>query len=200
MKAAIVLNSQAPIADIKEDVIIAADRGYILALEQNKTPTIVIGDFDSSNIPENLKIIKLNVEKDNTDGEACIDWAKDNGFNEITIYGITSGRIDHQLANISLLAYGDKLGLRVVGEDRDCRILYLKKGKYSFDMDINQEFSIFPFDGTAIIDNGIGCKYPINNLKLLSYLGGRAISNKALNNNKVSFDVIDGSVLLIINK
>ena len=140
MKAAIVLNSQAPIADIKEDVIIAADRGYILALEQNKTPTIVIGDFDSSNIPENLKTIKLNVEKDNTDGEACIDWAKDNGFNEITIYGITSGRIDHQLANISLLAYGNKLGLKVVGDDRDCRLLYLKKGKYSFDLNINHPY------------------------------------------------------------
>ncbi len=199
MKAAIVLNSKAPIADIKEDVIIAADKGYILALEQNKTPAIVIGDFDSSKIPENLKIIKLNVEKDNTDGEACIKWAYDNDYDEITIYGITSGRIDHQLANISLLAYGDKLGLKVIGEDKDCRILYLKKGKYSFDMNINQEFSIFPFSGDAVIDNGIGCKYPINNLKLIPYLGGRAISNKALNN-KVSFDVIDGSVLLIINK
>ena len=59
MRAAIVLNSN-NIANIEEDYIIAADAGYTHVLAQGKTPNVVIGDFDSSSMPEDLKVINLD--------------------------------------------------------------------------------------------------------------------------------------------
>lgn len=198
MRAAIVLNSQ-NIADIEEDYIIAADAGYKHVLAQGKTPNVVIGDFDSSEIPQGLNIIKLNIEKDDTDGQAAIRYAKENNINEVVIYGVGGGRVDHQLCNLSLLAEAHQLGIDARAKEVDADIYYKEIGKVSFNANIGATFSIIAFGNSVTITDGVNTKYPIDKLTISKFNLGRAISNQALGN-KVSFEILDGAALIFVYK
>ena len=53
--------------------IIAADSGYLKCIKINVIPDLIIGDFDSSPIPDvNTEIMKLPAEKDDTDTFYCV--------------------------------------------------------------------------------------------------------------------------------
>ncbi|NPV78687.1 MAG: thiamine diphosphokinase [Firmicutes bacterium] len=93
-----------------DDFIICADGGSEIAEVLGLVPQIIIGDFDSTG-PEILeswrqkgvKILTYPAEKDKTDTELAADYALDLGFKRIIFLGALGGRIDHALANITLL-------------------------------------------------------------------------------------------------
>ena len=197
MKAAIILNSPTRNRHIDEEVVIAADKGYEFALKQGIIPEIVIGDFDSSTMPTNLNVLKLNVEKNETDGQEALAYAIKKGYDEIAIYGISGGRLDHEMGNLSLLKSGEEQGVSMVGKEYDVDIYFKSKGKYAFKTQKGKEFSIITFMEDSIISNGIGVKYPIDNLRLSSNSLGRAISNVAIKD-EISFEVLEGGVLIFL--
>ena len=197
MRCAIVLNSKGNIAQINEEFIIAADAGYEEVLKQGKKPNIIIGDFDSSSMPKDLDVIKLNIEKDDTDGQACIEYAYERGFKEVVIYGVSGGRLDHELCNLSLLVKAHKLNMSAIAKEPNLTILYKEAGNVSFDIKKGATFSIIAFGGDLEITNGRNTKYPINNLIISNEELGRSVSNIALED-KVSFDVIKGGCLVFI--
>ncbi|MCI7401191.1 MAG: thiamine diphosphokinase [Christensenella sp.] len=197
MKAAIILNSPNLNRHIDEEVVIAADKGYEFALKQGIIPDIVIGDFDSSAIPTNLNVLKLNVEKNETDGQEALAYAIKKGYDEIAIYGISGGRLDHEMGNLSLLKSGEEQGVSMVGKEYDVDIYFKSKGKYAFKTQKGKEFSIITFMEDSIISNGIGVKYPIDDLRLSSNSLGRAISNVAIKD-EISFEVLEGGVLIFL--
>ena len=197
MKAAIILNSPNLNRHIDEEVVIAADKGYEFALKQGIIPEIVIGDFDSSTMPTNLNVLKLNVEKNETDGQEALAYAIKKGYDEIAIYGISGGRLDHEMGNLSLLKSGEEQGVSMVGKEDDVDIYFKSKGKYAFKTQKGKEFSIITFMEDSIISNGIGVKYPIDNLHLSSNSLGRAISNVAIED-EISFEVLEGGVLIFL--
>ena len=197
MKAAIILNSPNLNRHIDEEVVIAADKGYEFALKQGILPEIVIGDFDSSTMPTNLNVLKLNVEKNETDGQEALAYAIKKGYDEIAIYGISGGRLDHEMGNLSLLKSGEEQGVSMVGKEDDVDIYFKSKGKYAFKTQKGKEFSIITFIEDSIISNGIGVKYPIDNLHLSSNSLGRAISNVAIED-EISFEVLEGGVLIFL--
>ena len=52
----------------KEDMVIAADKGYDVALSLGLTPDLVVGDFDSrKEAPKVENLVRLQVRKDDTD-------------------------------------------------------------------------------------------------------------------------------------
>ena len=197
MKAAIILNSPNLNRHIDEEVVIAADKGYEFALKQGIIPEIVIGDFDSSTMPTNLNVLKLNVEKNETDGQEALSYAIKKGYDEIAIYGISGGRLDHEMGNLSLLKSGEEQGVSMVEKEYDVDIYFKSKGKYAFKTQKGKEFSIITFIEDSIISNGIGVKYPIDNLHLSSNSLGRAISNVAIED-EISFEVLEGGVLIFL--
>lgn len=197
MKAAIILNSPNLNRHIDEEVVIAADKGYEFALKHGIIPEIVIGDFDSSTMPTNLNVLKLNVEKNETDGQEALAYAIKKGYDEIAIYGISGGRLDHEMGNLSLLKSGEEQGVSMVGKEDDVDIYFKSKGKYAFKTQKGKEFSIITFMEDSIISNGIGVKYPIDNLHLSSNSLGRAISNVAIED-EISFEVLEGGVLIFL--
>ena len=197
MKAAIILNSPNLNRHIDEEVVIAADKGYEFALKHGIIPEIVIGDFDSSTMPTNLNVLKLNVEKNETDGQEALAYAIKKGYDEIAIYGISGGRLDHEMGNLSLLKSGEEQGVSMVGKEDDVDIYFKSKGKYAFKTQKGKEFSIITFMEDSIISNGIGVKYPIDNLHLSSNSLGRAISNVAIKD-EISFEVLEGGVLIFL--
>ena len=118
----------AEIAAPEEDsFVICADGGYGKALEAGIKPDIVIGDLDSSadtSIPDDIPLIRLQVEKDVTDTDSCLEYALEQGFSSIFIIGGLGGRCDHSIANIQNIvrysAYNEDLGCapRIIMADK----------------------------------------------------------------------------------
>ncbi|MCC8131926.1 MAG: thiamine diphosphokinase [Oscillospiraceae bacterium] len=87
------------------DFVIAADGGMSYLDSLGIKPDLIIGDFDSSSEPVSGDVIKLPVEKDDTDSVFAVRYALEHGYKEIHIYGGTGGRFDHTIANIQILSY-----------------------------------------------------------------------------------------------
>ena len=89
----------------KNDTIICADSGYDHAIKMNLSPSVLIGDLDSikGSVKEDLKIIKYPTDKNFTDTELALQYAKEENFENILILGAIGTRFDHTIANILLL-------------------------------------------------------------------------------------------------
>lgn len=86
--------------------ILCADSGLHLAERMQRTPDLVLGDFDSLGaVPEALPHMTVPVEKDDTDTMLAVRVALERGFRDIRIYGAFGGRLDHTLANLQTLEY-----------------------------------------------------------------------------------------------
>ncbi len=91
--------------------IIASDRGVEILDACNIKPDHIIGDFDSINKEildkylnqDNIKIIKLNPEKDFTDTHMALKLAIELKSTNIVILGAIGTRIDHTISNINVL-------------------------------------------------------------------------------------------------
>lgn len=86
------------------DAVICADGGLLIARELGLSPTHLIGDYDSMDMPDATDIIKLPMEKDMTDTEAAVDMAVALGYEYITVLGGLGGRFDHTMGNLGVLA------------------------------------------------------------------------------------------------
>ncbi|MBQ7128965.1 MAG: thiamine diphosphokinase [Clostridia bacterium] len=91
---------------LKDDYFIFCDSGLKHLKELSVKPNLIVGDFDSFKQPEtDIKIIKLPHEKDDTDTFAAVKTAIKNGFCDFLIIGVIGQRLDHTIANVSMLKY-----------------------------------------------------------------------------------------------
>ena len=112
-----------------DDIVIAADAGYLNAKELSFVPDLLVGDFDSlgkENIPSGVKIVELPAEKDLTDTQVACDIALENGANEIIIVGGLDGRLDHALSNVAILRMLFEKRVRAYITDGRNRVRYIK--------------------------------------------------------------------------
>ena len=103
---------------------IGVDHGVEELLKQGITPKFAIGDFDSlqnRQTLENLNIQILPERKDVTDTHAAIEYAISKGYDEIELYGVTGGRLDHFFAVMCLLEKYQDVSIKVI----DCPSLIL---------------------------------------------------------------------------
>ena len=101
--AAIILNTPDEIGEITESDVICADNGLSRI---RVTPVAVVGDLDSlENRKDGLNYVVFPKEKDETDGQLALLYAKSAGYDAVTIYGATGGDIGQILGNIGLLKY-----------------------------------------------------------------------------------------------
>lgn len=189
---AILLNSPEEFPPIPEDFVIAADGGAHSGVKID----LWVGDGDSGKAPQGIEKILVAPEKDETDGELALSEAMRLGFRTVRFYGVTGGRIDQQLGNLSLIAKAAKSGLTAEGVSKEVKIRYCEN-RVSFHAKIGTVFSILSFFGDVLIKDAKGVKYPMNFLKLSPYAMGRGMSNEATEE-KVSFVVEKGGVLLFI--
>ena len=87
------------------DYALCADGGWKLARGLGVRPDCVIGDFDSSEEPEDERTVRVTVEKDDTDTMLCLKRGLALGYGDFLIVGGFGGRIDHTLANFQTLHY-----------------------------------------------------------------------------------------------
>lgn len=190
--AAIILNTPDEIGEITESDVICADNGLSRI---HVTPVAVVGDLDSlENRKDGLNYVVFPKEKDETDGQLALLYAKSAGYDAVTIYGATGGDIGQILGNIGLLKYAKdiKIDARISGVGFDIKLV---EGKVSDTAFINQKISLFPFFGDALVTNSRGLYYPLENL-LLSAGTNRGLSNVATAN-EISFTVESGILLMI---
>lgn len=91
---------------LKSDYFIFCDSGLKHLEKLNVKPNLIVGDFDSFELPKtDIKTIKLPCEKDDTDTFFAVKTALKQGFCDFLIIGVTGQRLDHTLANISMLKY-----------------------------------------------------------------------------------------------
>ena len=77
---------------------IGVDHGVEELLKQNIKPIFTVGDFDSLKDRKSLRNLNLKVlpvRKDETDTQEAIEYAIEKGYEDIELYGVTGGRLDH---------------------------------------------------------------------------------------------------------
>ena len=93
------------------DWVLCADGGWQVARRAGIAPDAVLGDFDSSDVPEHVQVERFPVEKDDTDTMLCLKKGFSLGFDDFLIVGGFGGRVDHTLANFQALHYAARRGV-----------------------------------------------------------------------------------------
>ena len=113
-----------------DDFIIAADGGWLACRKTGITPDLLLGDFDSlSTQPDFPNILRVPVEKDDTDTMLAVKQALQRGYERLVLVGMLGGRLDHTLANIQTLVYAVEHGAAAQIIDSSCCITVIKGGQ-----------------------------------------------------------------------
>lgn len=154
------------------DLIVAADRGAMLALQYGYTPALVVGDFDSLTFPtqeleaRGCTIIRVAAEKDETDTELAILAALERGADTITLLGSLGGaRFDHTLANIFLLTAFKEVPIRIVDGPMVCWLLCGPNEAHIHGR-FGDLLSLFPLSGDAVGISTSNLYYPLHDATL----------------------------------
>ncbi len=181
------------------DYIIAADSGYKTLKKSGIGIDIAIGDFDSLGyVPDDVKIIKLKVEKDDTDIMSSVRYALSNGAKEIALIGGIGGRLDHTVANIQTLGFiaeNKAIGVLI---DENNEVRGLLPGEYEFKRIEGYSLSVFSLTEkvTGLYESGV--KYPLENAVLTNKFP-LGVSNEIIDDKAViSFD--KGILLVCFSK
>ncbi|ENH98280.1 hypothetical protein J416_01034 [Gracilibacillus halophilus YIM-C55.5] len=153
------------------DVWIGADLGATYITQNHLRLALAIGDFDSitkediSRVEhEAERIEKYPMEKDETDLELAIQAGLSYQPTRLFLFGITGGRLDHELANIQLLYRLLMKGIEPVLVDHLNQLTIHQPGihhvrKSAYD----QKFSFLPFTETVKNLSLEGFYYPLVN-------------------------------------
>lgn len=148
--------------ELRADLVIAADSGWLTAQKCGVRPDLIVGDFDSSPIPdagEAAEILRVPAEKDDTDTTLACNIAIDRGAREILIVGGTGGRLDHTLSNIFLLENIHRRGIRLAITDGVNRARLIENESVTLPASRFTYFSLFSLGNSCITLTG--CKYPL---------------------------------------
>jgi len=163
------------------DLVLGADRGAGYAKTLNVTLDAVIGDLDSLSDSTrqsigNAEFISYPSEKNETDLELTLLYAKEKGADRIVIIGAMGGRMDMTIGNITLITntgfsscrievwHGEQTGwvIKPPGEDISGRL--------------GDTVSLIPLGGNASGITTEGLAYPLKDEELPSG-SVRGISN-----------------------
>lgn len=147
------------------DHIYCADGGYACAKELGLIPELVMGDFDSGEKPGDgeAEYIALPVKKDDTDTMAIIRECLKRGYDSFLLFGMTGGRFDHTLANLSVLYYLAKRGKAAWMIDRHGSTRVLCSGRTALNGQRGKGFGIFPFACEELRLSLKGFEYELEN-------------------------------------
>jgi thiamine pyrophosphokinase len=153
----------------EQDYVIAADGGYSHLEKLGIKPDLLLGDFDSlEHLPDFGNIIRLPMEKDDTDMFSAVKTGLSLGYRTFVLYGGVGGRLDHTLANIQTVAYLSTVGAAgyLVGEGRI--ITAVTDSELFFDGEQSGIISVFCHGSEAQGVDLKGLKYPLKDALLTS--------------------------------
>lgn len=196
------------------DLLLCADGGARAALALDLSPQHVIGDFDSISESELADLQRRGAtlhrhptHKDETDLELALLMAMSlfntqNREKEIVVLGAMGGRIDHELANMLLLAMPALKGARVVLAHGNEQLFLIdaRDGTTTAHLHGNAGdlVSLLPFNGDAHGITTAGLEYPLKNESL--FVGpARGVSNVMLAD-EASVSLSAGMLLCVVTE
>lgn len=183
------------------DCIICADGGGRHALAMGLEPDYLMGDFDSldKNLREQLEglpnppeLIKFPAEKDKSDSQLAVEFALTLSPDSIIIMGGTGSRLDHTMANITLLAKFPEVNIHVVNDTND---LYLTTDRAVIHGKPGDEVSILPITPVVKGVTTKGLKWPLEN-KTIEMGSSLGLSNVLLDT-QAEFTLTEGKLLVM---
>jgi thiamine pyrophosphokinase len=217
MRIVIIANGEPPTeADVNDwlqpnTMLMCADGGAKAALRFGLRPQHAIGDFDSLNEIEiqqlealGTRLHRHSAAKDETDLELALMFATQlmQAPGEIVVLGAMGGRIDHELANIMLLAMPCLQGHRVViahGADQLCLIDARREpSQITLHGEVGDVVSMLPFGGDAQGIRTDGLQYPLHDEPLL-FGPARGVSN-VMASESASVRVQAGMLLCVVTR
>lgn len=179
-----------------DDFYICCDSGLKHRAGLGIAPDLIVGDFDSHADPHlSTETIVLPCEKDDTDTVFAVKEALSRGFQSFLLIGVTGGRLDHTLGNVSILLMLHARGIPAVALDdySEMQIISDKpvpvEDRYSF-------FSLLNISGLARGVTIQNAKYPLLNAEITcEYQYG--ISNEVLPGQVAEVSVQEGKLLLV---
>ena len=148
------------------DLVIAADAGLFACRHAGVEPTLLLGDFDSMEVPHDAEhLVRLPVEKDDTDTLAAVRLALEEGCDTVYIYGGTGGkRLDHTLANLQTLLFLRRHGARGYLYDDDFLWTVIENESFTVERTVEWGlFSAFSLGDKAEGIDEVGFQYPLEN-------------------------------------
>ena len=159
----------APLCGIETaDFVIACDKGISYAQKEGITPDLIVGDFDSfsGDLPENIPVLRLPCEKDETDTMAAVSYAVEKKFEKILIFCALGARLDHLLGNLQTATYAAKNGITVKITDSDNEIYVFSGKKLVFPKKEGFSISVISLSDKCENVNLSGGKYGLKNATL----------------------------------
>ena len=172
---------------------IGVDGGIASLKKLGITPAYVIGDFDSydaAHLSKDIASIHLPCRKDYTDTEVAIMEAEKLGYDEIELYGVTGGRLDHFFAITRQLVKYRHLHISL---HNDQNVLWLlSTGKYEISKNDYTYLSFFAVTPSVITLSKVA--YPLDHYQLV-YEDALCVSNEIIGNS--AFVEIEGLVFCL---
>lgn len=154
-----------------KDCVLAADAGYAVLEQLNMVPDAVVGDFDSlGTVPEHNNILRFPKEKDETDMALCARIAEERGADCIHLFGGTGGRLDHTLANLSLLGELSSRGITAFLYGRDFTATAVTDGTLTFPAGYGGTVSVFCLGRPALGVTETGLYYGVTDATLDAFI------------------------------
>ena len=158
----------------EEDLVIAADGGYVYCKMLGIVPDIILGDLDSveeedaREIAEIYKqdperVVLLPSEKDDTDTLAAIRVGLSEGCKQFLIYGGQGGRLEHTIANIQCLKFLKEQGAVGYLMDGTGMVLVAQNETVRFKKEMEGYLSLFAMDAKAEGVTIRNMKYELDN-------------------------------------
>lgn len=186
------------------DLLMGIDGGGKPLVDLGYQPQILLGDFDSlprtyreSLVTNGVELLTYQPEKDWTDLEIGLNYLLSRGYDELLVFGALGGRLDHTLANLSLLYKVKQAGIELVliGDEQAVTLLSAQEKIRIFPFP-NGHFSLLPYPSTARGVTIDGAKYPLDRATL--ELGStRGVHNEFLAA-PAEVKVEEGSVLVLV--
>ena len=179
------------------DLVIAADGGYMSAVELGIEPNVIVGDFDSSDMPDGIgaHIVKLNPDKDDTDMLAAVKLGLRRGYTTFVLYGGVGGRLDHTVANFAALSYLNAFGARGFLVDKETVATVITDDKFIVPKGRQGTVSVFAYGGEASGVNLKNVKYELNNATFTPGFP-LGVSNCTVDGKKAEISVKSGTLLI----
>lgn len=181
---------------LKGDFNVFCDCGLKHKSKLTINADLIVGDFDSFSEPKtDTETIVLPKEKDDTDTVFAVKEAVKRGFNEFILIGVIGNRLDHTLANVSVLNYLFSLNKKclIIDDYSEIQIVSSEPVKIS---DKYSYFSLLNVFGEA---KGVyikNAKYPLEGAEITSEYQ-YAVSNEVLKGKTAEVNVTAGKLLLI---
>ena len=209
MRTVLVASGQADVADARwldgADQVVAVDGGTAWLASVGRRPDRVIGDLDSADPAliaaleaEGVPIERHAAAKDASDTELALASALAAGADEVVILGALAGpRLDHQLANLMLLAdpaLSRAREVRIVHGGTLVRAVH-GPGSVAIELESGGLVTLLPVGGDAEGVGTTGLRYPLAG-ETLAFGRSRGLSN-VVDEGPASVSLERGTLLVI---